>query len=171
MNPGVILLICLGVILLITAILVITWAAISFNNNNVPGPLPQCSQNVNINSLIQIPDTGYNCVQHGQTGSLYYVGQLGNLDYDYVVAPYKTPIQDVCIGFCSIGFTGGVCMGPNYNGKTAQTNYDNCIAQLSSTTCIPPIPIAAKGTTIYYPLLPTCCACEKTPTVNCNCTG
>lgn len=163
-NPGVILLILLAVILTIAIISVLIWAGVERHNDSNTGTtggviLPPCNQNINISSLIQIPDTGSNCTQNGATGSLFYVGKLGGGKYDYVVAPWGTQTFDVCVGFCT-GYTGGKCSGANYNGQSSQSNFDNCMKQLSSTGCAPPIPIAAKGTILYYPYTPTCNVCD-----------
>jgi hypothetical protein len=165
-NTGVILLIILAIILTITMISLLIWAGVSYinsdRNNGGTGTniLPPCNQNVNISSLIQIPDVGANCIQNGIVGSLYYIGKLDRGQYDYVVAPWATQPLDVCVGFCT-GYTGGQCSGADYNGQSAQSNFDNCMRQLSSTGCAPPIPIAARGTIIYYPLSPTCKICDN----------
>lgn len=172
-NVGVALLVALAVILTIGFIALIVYAGVSFatdhnsntgNTGNTGNNLPPCNQNVNLQSLIQIPDSGFNCVQEGVTGSKYYIGQLGNLQYDYVVAPWTSQPLDVCIGFCTGytgGTTGGKCSGTNWNGKSAQVNFNNCMSQLSSTTCIPPAPVAARGTILYYPFSPTDRICDK----------
>ena len=162
-NVGIMLLISLAVLLTIGIIIVLIWAGVSSSNNSggktgAPS-LPPCSQNINISSLIQIPTMGFNCTQQGETGPLYYIGQLGNQQYDYVVAPWGTQPLDVCIGFCST-FSDGNCTGPNYQGVSAQDNFNSCMNQLSSTTCTPPIPIAAQGTILYYPYSPTCNICD-----------
>lgn len=168
-NPGVAALAALAVILTIGFIVLLVWAGVSAatNTNSSGGRvnfLPPCSQNTNISSLIQIPPSGFNCIQRGRPTSLYYIGQLGNKQYDYVVAPWGTIPIDVCVGFCTSlsGVTagGGSCSGPNFNGQSAQANFDHCMTQLSSTTCAPPIPIAAKGTILYYAFSPTCLICD-----------
>lgn len=164
-NPGITALTIIAIILTITLAVLVVWAVVSSITNKSTGGtgsnfLPPCSQNVDISSLIQIPSSGYNCIQQGSTGSLYYIGQLGNKQYDYVVAPYGTSPLDVCVGFCT-GYTGGKCSGPPFNGQSAQSNFDNCMKQLSSTTCSPPIPLAAKGTILYYAFSPTCRICDN----------
>jgi len=163
-NVGVVLLITLAIILTIIFIVLITWATISYilDTSSATGAtaLAPCSSNINLSSLIQIPNTGSNCIQNGLTTSLYYIGQLSPQTYDYVVAPWGTQPFDVCIGFCT-GYTGGVCSGSSYNGKSSQDNFDQCMSQLSSTTCVPPVPIAAKGTTVYYAFSPTCNICDN----------
>ena len=168
-NAGVILLILLSVLLVVVMLGLIIWGLVSnsgsnnsSNNNNGSTVLPPCSTAVDIASLVQIPmDMETNCTQNGVKGSLYYLGSLDE-NYDYVAAPWGTQPLDVCIGFCT-GYTGGVCTGATYGGKSAQVNFDNCMAQLSSTTCATPLPIAAKGTTLYYAYSPTCLSCD-----NCN---
>lgn len=175
-NPGITLLIVLIIVLTVGIILGLIVTAITFaeNQTNSGGTgtvLPPCSQSTNISSLIQIPNSGSNCVQNGQTGSLFYIGNLGNKELDYVVAPWKTQPLDVCIGYCSQfksnefksgGVSGGTCTGPNFNGKTAQANFNNCMTQLTTSVsgCVPPIPLAAKGTIVYYAFSPTCRICD-----------
>lgn len=165
-NPGVILLITFAVILTIVAVLLLVWASIEYSNNSNNGntghtPLFPCSQNINVSSLIQIPiNNSTICSQQGITGTYYYIGNLDSGQYDYVVAKFGTQPLDVCVGFCT-GYTGGICNGPTYNGKSSQQNFDTCMSQLSSTTCTPPIPIAAQGTLLYYALSPTCNFCDN----------
>lgn len=165
-NPGVVLLVILAIILAVGITAVLIWAGVeeankSHNGGNTgPAILPSCTQRTNISSLIQIPDSGSNCIQNGITGSLYYIGNLPGSQYDYVVAPWGTQPFDVCIGFCT-GFTGNTCMGPNYNGQSAQDNFIHCMNQLSNTGCSPPTPIAAKGTILYYAFVPTRNVCDK----------
>ncbi|CAH6420867.1 Hypothetical protein HVR_LOCUS1310 [uncultured virus] len=164
-NPGLVLLITLAIVLTIVVIGLLIWAGVSYYNytqgaggTGATG-LPSCSQNINISDLTQIPlGTGTNCTQNGITGSLYYVGAI-NSNYDYVVAPWQTQPLVICIGYCT-SYTGGNCSGPTASGKTAQENFDNCMSQLSSTTCTPPIPIAARGTILYYAYAPTCGVCD-----------
>lgn len=164
-NPGVTLLIVLAVILTITVIVILISAGIAASNSNTGGGTggnipPPCNQSTDISSLIQIPDTGADCVQRGTTGSLFYIGNLGSGQFDYVVAPWGNQPFNVCIGFCT-GFTGGICSGTDYNGQSAQDNFNHCMSQLSSTTCAPPLPIAARGTTLFYALSPTCNICQN----------
>lgn len=165
-NPGVVLLISLAIILTIGVSVLLVWAAIESRNNQAQSgitdnSLPSCNQNVNISSLLQIPDNNSTeCIQNGRKTSLYYIGTLGTGSYDYVVAPWATQPLDVCVGFCT-GYTEGICSGPNYNGRSAQSNFNNCMEQLSSTRCRPPIPIAAKGTIIYYAYSPTRNICDN----------
>lgn len=166
-NPGVAALIALAIILTIGFIVLLVYATVSAatgQGGGTTGPnfLPPCDQNFDISSLIQIPSSGFNCVQQGVTGPLYYIGQLGNQQFDYVVAPWGTQPLDVCVGFCT-GYTGGNCSGPPFNGQSAQNNFNHCMSQLSSTTCAPPIPLAARGTIIYYAFSPTCCICDGCP--------
>jgi len=162
-NAGLVALISLTIILtlfiVVSLILVAVKSIRSNNGSNVPNSLPPCLSTVNINSLLQIPSNYPNCVQQGITGSLFYIGNLGSGKYDYVVAPWGTNPSNVCIGYCS-SYNNGVCLGPNYNGKSAQINFDQCMKQLTSTGCSPPLPIAAQGTKIYYALYPTCNSCD-----------
>lgn len=164
-NPGIVLLITLAIILTIGVIVALIWAGVSILNNQGGGGTgvtvgPPCGQNVNLSSLIQIPNSGANCIQRGVTGSLFYIGNLSNKSFDYVVAPWGTQPLDVCIGFCT-GFTGGICTGAPSSGRSAQSNFNSCMSQLSSTTCSPPIPLAAKGAIVYYAFSPTCNICDN----------
>lgn len=168
-NLGIILLVTFVIILGIGVIIILILAAISAHNlaverqksggTGATGTNP-CSQNVNISDLVQIPDTGANCLQSGATGSLYYIGKITNGVWDFVVAPWGTQPSDVCTSFCS-SYSNGTCTGAVYNGVSAQTNYNECIQQLSSTSCTPPVPIAAKGTILYYANSPTCRICDN----------
>lgn len=164
-NPGMILLISFAIIITIAVIALLAWAAVENSNNPGTGgtgtALSPCSQNINISELIQIPtNESTNCAQQGATGTFYYIGNLGGGQYDYVVARWGTQPFDVCIDFCR-GFSGGVCTGPDYAGQSAQANFDRCMSELSSTTCSPPIPIAAQGTFLYYAYAPTCSICDN----------
>jgi hypothetical protein len=161
-NIGVILLFTTAILLSLLFIILIIWASISYinNSNNSITSLPNCNSNVNPSDLIQISSTGSICLQNGLPISLYYIGQIPPQTYDYVVAPWGTQPLDVCVSFCT-GYTGGTCYGPPYNGQSSQSNFDNCMSQLSSTTCIPPIPIASKDNTLYYALSPTCNICDN----------
>jgi hypothetical protein len=154
MNTGILILIITIVILTIVIISILIFTAVS--NDSDPGTiLLPCTKTVNISTLIQIPADYPSCVQEGQNTSKYYVGKL-NPDFDYVVAPFNTPVQDVCRQYCT-NYSNGVCSG----NETAQQNYDNCIKQLTPTDCYPPLPIAAIGAKLYYPFSPTCNTCEN----------
>lgn len=120
-----------------------------------PPPVLSCAEFVDPGSLLEIPTTAEPCIQNGQVTSMFYIGDLGSQNYDYVVAPWGTQPLNVCIGFCT-GYTGGVCSGPNYNGQSAQQNFNNCMSQLTPSDCTPPLPIAIQGNILYYAALPTC---------------
>lgn len=171
-NPGTTWLIVIAVVLAVGVIIAILWgtvAAIQNGNGNTGGTgtfLPPCYQEVNVSDLVQISNTGTcaplgnNCCSNGVLTDLFYLGHLPSSNYDYVAAPYGTQPFDVCVGFCTNwNQSTKVCSGPNYNGLSAQTNFNNCLALLSSTTCAPPIPVAALGTTMYYPNTPTSKIC------------
>lgn len=170
-NAGVALLIALTAILTIAVVAALIWAAIESSSHqgatggSGPTGLPPCRQTVVFDSLLQIPDDAPRCVQEGVTGSLFYIGNLGMGTYDFVVAPWGTQPLDVCVRFCT-RFIGGTCIGPNYNGQSAQTNFNQCMQQLAGTGCSPPLPIAARGPILYYALSPTCNICDDcgTPT-------
>ena len=164
-NTGVILLITLAIVLTIAMVILIIWGTVSYIHDLNSGGtgtviLPSCSTSVNISDLLQIPTSTPECTQNGKPTSYYYIGQIPPQTYDYVVAPFPTQPLDVCVGFCT-GYTGGVCSGPSYNGKSSQDNFNQCMSQLSSTSCTPPLPIAVQGTTLYYALSPTCNLCDN----------
>lgn len=167
-NPGVIALIILAILLTVSIVASLIYIAVKQSEDTPSGGnviLPPCSERTDISSLVQIPNTLQSCEQNGRATSLYYIGSISNLDY--VVAPWGTQPFDVCIGFCT-GYTGGICSGSNYNGKSAQDNFNSCMIQLAVTGCAPPSPIAAKGTTIYYPFSPTCKICDNCSNININ---
>lgn len=155
-NPGVTGLIILAVIIAIVTIVLIVVA--TYQNNKTPPPpvtIPDCTGSVNINSLVDLTDPNViACTISNQ----YYVGNVPPNTYNFVVAPYSTPYATVCGSYCST-FQNGVCTGTPVNGVSAQTNYDNCIAQLNPSTCAPPLPVAHLGTTLYYPLYATIGQC------------
>lgn len=168
-NPGVILLVLLVIILSIIMVSLVVSATVAFVNNQQAGGgggatgtivLNPCTANAN--SLIQINNSTPRCIQNGRQTSLYYVGNLpGGENFDYVVAPWKTQPLNVCIGFCTT-FINNICTGAIVNGQSAQTNFNKCMAQLSTTNdCLPPAPIAAKGAILYYPESPTCRTCAN----------
>ena len=164
-NVEVIVLIVIVVLLVIGAGIAIALALISSSNeskdsnnngtneNNVP--TENCSSTVDVDSLLQIPDADV-CIQQGQETSKYYIGNLGDQTLDYVVAPWGTSALDVCVGYCDT-YSNGTCTGPN----NAQANFDACMTQLTPTDCLPPKPIAARGTTLYYAFSPTCGVCDN----------
>ena len=164
MSTAIIFLIIFIVIIFILILLLLTNSAISIvSSNNQADPtnpaLPSCTSNVNLSDLIVIPETGFNCIQQGLTGSLYYIGPLGDGTYNYVVAPWQTSPLDVCVGYCD-SYNNDICTGPNYQGRTAQQNFDNCISQLTPADCIPPAPIAIRSNILYYAYSPTCLICD-----------
>lgn len=155
-NFGIVLLISLVVLSMVVVTILLSWAAVESYNDHA-NVIPSCDQDIDIASLVQVKDR---CIQSGVATSLYYIGSSNNSKYDFVVAPWKTQPLDVCVGFCT-SYSSGVCNGPNSNGKSAQINFNHCMDQLSSTTCSPPIPIAADGAIIYYAYSPTCNICDN----------
>jgi hypothetical protein len=167
MDPAVVVLIVVAVLLIIGGIIAVTIAIISSNASNSNQGMTgmtgtagtPCNQVINIDTLLQIPDANI-CIQQGQPTPLYYIGDLGDRSLDYVVAPWPTSPIDVCVDFCS-QYSSGSCTGPSFNGVSAQDNFDNCMMQLSTDQCQPPIPLAARGTTLYYAQSPTCRSCDN----------
>jgi hypothetical protein len=165
MNPAVTWLIVATILLSLLVIGFLIAATVNYFHNTSSGTgstgtsLPPCSQVVDTDTLIQIEGTGSLCITNPQQ-DLYYIGNLGDGKLDYVVAPYGTAPLDVCISFCE-KYSAGSCTGADFNGKSAQANFDQCMKQLSSTTCAPPVPLAIKGSTLFYAYLPTCRRCQN----------
>lgn len=154
MQPGLIALIVVVILLVVTMITLLSVAAVDNSNNpSRPSTLRPCSETVNIGALIQVSDKGVvPCMYLGQTGTLYYLGQVDPA-FNFVVAPWQTDPSHVCAQYCATGPTAGVCEGPIYGGKSAQENYDTCLQTLItnfSDHCFPPAPLAAKGVSEYY---------------------
>lgn len=164
MNPVVVISIVVIVILIIILIVMITRAAIDTQQNNANGSgnttnQPPCANTVNTTELIVIPEDQAPCHQDSVI-TLYYLGELSQGKWDFVVAPITTLPANVCAGFCTT-IQDNICTGPNYAGKTAQENYVACLASLATKDCVPPAPIAIKGTVLYYPYSPTCRECDN----------
>lgn len=170
-NIGLALLIVVSIFLTIIVLALIVTAGASVINENkdgkTGGTLPYCDDVYENSQLIQIPPNHPSCYQNGIKTEFYYIGNIaGNDKYDYVVAPWSTQPTDVCIGYCSeFDRNTQTCTGNQYNGVSAQQNYDRCMEQLNVTTCIPPIPIASRTAvnaplTIYYAFSPTCNICD-----------
>lgn len=162
-DPGIIGLSCVLIIIFIVAIVMLSVFVYKYiryeksQGGNATAQQP-CSQAINVSGLIQIPDSQLVCWQNGLPTSYYYVGNL-NPKFNYIVAPYPTQNVDVCVRYCSQLINGGECIGAS--GQTgAQANFNACMAQLSSQSCLPPLPIAAQGSVIYYPLSPTSSGCD-----------
>lgn len=165
MNPVVIIAIIVIIILIVVLVVMVVRAAISNHQNTVDGGSnttnrPPCSTTVNPTQLVVIPEDQEPCHQDSVI-TLYYVGELSQGKWDFVVAPITTLPTNVCAAFCS-SIQNNICTGPSYAGKTAQQNYTDCIASLSTiaVNCVPPAPIAIKGNVLYYPYSPTCRACD-----------
>lgn len=112
------------------------------------GDLFPCSDNVSYSNLYQITSETPICYNNGVHTGNYYIGC--NSDYNYVASTNQILPQNVCNGYCDTPPVNGVCTGSVYNGEDAQTNYDNCMQQLSGTNCIPPAPVASLGKILYY---------------------
>jgi hypothetical protein len=165
-NSGVLFLIVMAIILTIVITILLIWSAIQNSSNTGTtgdtGPsLSPCNQTINQSSLIQIPiNSSTQCIQNGIITSKFCIADLDNGEYDYVVAPWGSQPLDVCVGFCT-GYTGGICNGPIYNGRSAQDNFNKCMEQLNVKNCIPPLPIASNGSILYYAFSPTCNICDN----------
>jgi hypothetical protein len=164
MNPVVVISVIIIVVLIVILIVLITRASIDTQNNNANGSSnttnqPPCTNTVNTNTLVVIPEDQAPCHQDSLI-TLYYIGELSQGKWDFVVAPITTSPTNVCASFCS-SIQDKTCVGPNYAGKTAQENYNDCLVSLSTTNCVPPAPLAIKGTVLYYPYSPTCRSCDS----------
>ena len=163
MNPVVIIAVVIIVILIVVLIVMITRAAIDTRQNNASGAgnttnQPPCTNTVNTADLVVIPDSQAPCHEDSVI-TLYYIGELSQGKWDFVVAPITTLPTNVCASFCTT-IENKTCVGPNYAGRTAQENYVACLASLATQNCVPPAPIAIKGSVLYYPYSPTCRACD-----------
>ena len=171
-NVGIVLLVVVLVILFILVFVAIIAAyqrflAGSTGGGGSQGALPSCLSQTNISDLIPL-DSLTPCFQNGRQTNLYYIGGVDQGKFDFVVAPFGTSPNDVCVGYCS-RFDGTTCTGPDYNGRSAQDNFTRCIQQLSSATCIPPTPLATlSGTTLYYPQSVTARTCCNSTNTNCD---
>lgn len=131
------------------------------SDNGKNSPVYPCSQVVNKAQLLNIPLDYPACVINNKTTYYYYLGKL-NPKYDFVVAPFPTSIQGVCIGFCE-SFINGTCKGSSYAGRSAQDNYNQCLKDLQPTeNCLPPEPIAVRDGILYYAFSPTVKICLVT---------
>lgn len=158
-NAGLVLLVSLVVIVTILVIVLSVWgysANLADQKQSVSGitGLSPCIQTVNLDTLVDIPPDTPRCFNR----NYYCINALSNGVYDYIVTTSANTPQDVCVQFCS-QYSNGTCTGPDYSGKSAQDNFDNCIAQLTPTDCVPPLPIAKMGTTLFYAAIPTCQTC------------
>ena len=162
-NTGIILATIFLVILSAIFIIIIMSALISDAVvMNDPVTVPACTNFIPQSELITIPETGARCITQGNLQqTLYYIGNLGDQTYDYVVSPWPNNPQLVCASYCSPPPVDGVCSGPIFSGRTAQENYDLCLAQLIPNDCLPPAPLAVKGITEYFAYTPTSLICES----------
>lgn len=121
-------------------------------------PRPTCTEGTNPNYLLQL-DSSYDCEVNGETGTYYYLGATGGY---YVVSTTPLSSEDVCNKFCTSFAADGTCIGPTFDGSTANDNYRLCLDELNPSDCIPPVAMAAKGSILYYPFAPTPAICENT---------
>ena len=163
-NAGIALATIFLVILSAIFIVIILSALISdsVDNTNDPVTVPACTSFIPQSELINIPEIGARCVTQGNLNqTLYYIGNLGDQTYDYVVSPWPNQPELVCASYCSPPPKDGVCTGPIYAGRTAQENYDICLTQLIPNDCEPPVPLAVKGITEYFAYIPTSLICQS----------
>ena len=154
MDSGITVLMVVCLLAGAAVIALLVWAAFSYEKERGGGASGPCLPP----RVVTIPDNAPQCIRQGKATSYYYIGQLAQ-EYDYVVAPFTQDPLDVCIGYCCT-YDKGVCNGPNYNGQSAQANFDKCLAQLRPPGCSLPLPIARKGAIDYYAFSPTCALCD-----------
>ena len=101
-NIGLNAFIAVAVILVLLLIALIAWGMVETWNakDNTPQPLPSCSKDIDVSTLVQIPETGAACTGTSISNSLYYIGKIEGSQYDYVVAPWPSKPVDVCIKYC-----------------------------------------------------------------------
>lgn len=166
MNIGILFLFILLVLFIIIGIIAFLYV-FNTNNNIVQS---SCKSQTNISGLLPLTNAQvcYSLISDVcKPNGTYYIGQISQGEYDYIVAPYGSTPLDVCINFCTESYTPpptpstdgnpfGICVGISPNNES-QTNFNNCMNQLNSTTCIPPIPVAINTTNniLYYPYIPT----------------
>jgi hypothetical protein len=157
MNPWIIILIVIVVILTITIITLLIIGQIEYSKKSSNITIPLCTETANINLLLQL-NFLYDCKVDGKTGTYYYIGDVEK--NDFVVSKIITSPINVCSKYCK-NLVEGVCSGPSYKNLTAQQNFDTCMTQLHPKTCVPPLPLAAKGADFYYAYAPTNAICER----------
>jgi hypothetical protein len=178
-NPGILLLVLLVIGLTITVIALLIWAAYSSQQQEATIQ-ESCSNVIDPSQLLQISSDWEYCTTGDATqGTLYYIGCTGDRSLNFVVSPTPQSPLNVCISYCDrytpppSGTTGfGTCTGPDYNNKSAQDNFNTCMSQLNPTNCIPPLPLAVNGTTLYYAYSATprvCGQCINDCYINCQC--
>lgn len=145
------------VVALVTAL--ITAEIVSSRDKDVFYRPRPCDEVININSLLQL-ESKQDCEVNGATGTYYYIGN--DTDFDFVVSKLMISPQDICIQYCT-SFGNSGCSGPEYKGASAEESYIFCSYQTSQGGCIPPIPMAAKGTTLFYAYSPTSKMCTNIP--------
>lgn len=162
MEAGFVVLIIFIIFVLIASLIILGLAMYNYFTNQGGGngaKLP-CKETIDPETLIDLQGQTP-CYESGVITDRYYIGDL-DPKLDYVVAPYPTSPEDVCIKYCTT-LKNGVCTGPSVGDKTAQELYDDCINQLTPDDCIPPLPLARLEITLYYAFEPGKTNCEAPP--------
>lgn len=154
-NITIVILVIIAVIFIIIIAIMIIYG-INHNGKTIPAAKKPCSNNVDLEKLLNISELPP-CYQGGVSTNLFYIQEQ-----DMVVASFGTSPLDVCVNFCDT-YLNSICKGPNYGGLTAQQNFDKCILSQSSNYCIPPKPVARRQNIIYYSNSPTKNSCEAAP--------
>lgn len=157
MAAAAVLLIILSIVAIFVVLALLVWGLSSRAGSQVMNPdtstLPIC-KSLPGHPLLPIPPDLVRCKVAGQTQDLYYIGHLPGSTLDFVVAPYPTPTREVCRQFCK-PVQVETCVGSVYAGRSAQENFDLCMATLEVETCKGPAPVAVRGTKLYWPVSPT----------------
>lgn len=106
------------------------------------------------NTLPQVPDLC--CVIGGRLTASRYVEEL-----DLVVNPNPIPYVAACSGFCTNGvITTGTPPVATCRDGVGKEKFDNCVMLAKPVNCTDPAePVAALGTTYYYPAAATAAFC------------
>jgi len=110
-----------------------------------PANLPTCVDAVDKNTLFDVK-TLEMCEGLPDT---YYISEEKIKGSPFIVSKTKTDPFLVCKAVCTT-LSGNVCVGDSYNGKSAQTLYDECKEYFSKKVCAGALPMAKNDNTLYY---------------------
>lgn len=162
---GTIVLGVIGSVFALAVVGLVVAAAVSNSRRGPPVIERPCSEVIDLNVpiVIGVSEGVGDCVYLGNTGSYYYLNGVTGWNGDLVVANFPTDPKDVCIQYCDNNDPTN-CNGDSSGGIRPQALYDNCIYQLVTKyqgQCVPPAPLAIKGTQPYYPYSPFKKICEN----------
>jgi hypothetical protein len=110
-----------------------------------PSNLPMCVDAVDKSTLFDVK-TLEMCKGLPDT---YYISEEKIKGSPFIVSKTKKDPFLVCKAVCNT-LSGNVCVGDSYNGKSAQTLYDECKEYFSKKVCAGALPMAKKGDDLYY---------------------